>query len=265
MKKNYPLFFMITAVTLLASGCSKGDEVSASAGSISTSGEVNSASISGVTSGSVDSLAFWLETSSYNEMIIGHTKVHSGSFSIKLDTIATKYLFKVKNAEIYGTDEDTTSVKIEYSNSSAYISDGEGIFIDAYNYGKYTGSVARTNCTLDQYKSNTAEKGLAMAIYIYCNTKLTITGSSSYTDNEYNTSFKYNYNVSFQKGWNEMIVQIASANSTSTTVSISANNEPSGMKWLFIPNDEEYSKQMNIVSKAKSNLLKKITSKISLR
>ena len=100
MKKFVRLFFVMTAISLLVVGCSKDkdNEPESSTGSIKASGELT-ATIDGVTNSTVDSLDFWFETNStynYNDKIIGSTKVTNGAFSIKLDTIATKYLYKME-------------------------------------------------------------------------------------------------------------------------------------------------------------------------
>lgn len=265
MRKIIRLFFVMAAISLLVTGCSKDkdSEPGSSTGSIKASGEL-SATIDGVTDNTVDSVDFWFETNStynYNDLIIGKTKVTNGVFSIKLDTIATKYLYKIKDAGLVGID-DTTSLKISYAGTTAYISDGEGAWIEAYKSKTQVGSLVRTNCTLSQYEADQADqtfKGLAVASYIYCNTSVTIIGTLKHTDTD--NSYTYNYNVSLNKGWNEVVVQITAVNKPNLTISITANAEPSGMKWLFVPDDEENSKAMRVAKITKSKIWEKLLSK----
>jgi|GEM_PF-1858373 len=268
MKKLFNLVVVIAAASIFLTGCSKDDDSStATSGTFTSSGDVN-ATIDGLSSSGVDSLYFSLVTDINNDIftVIGKTKVQNGAFSIKLDSIPNRYLFAIKESGLFDSDDLKLS-KLTVSDPTAYTTEGEGLFIDAYKSGKYIGSLVKTNCTLAQYNTSDLKllsKGLAVGYYVYCNKSVNIKGASSETDTDDDgvaITYNYNYNVSFNKGWNQLVMQITDISGSSATISMSANTEPSGMKWLFVPSDNEDMKSIEVNSALKQSVWKSFITK----
>jgi len=257
MKSFLNLAILIAAISILITGCSKDDDVATVAsGAFTASGDVNDI-IDGANSGNVDSLYFMIESAiDYDDLVVGKAKVQNGAFSVKLDSIQRKHLFKVKLSELMG-DDGLVSSNMSISDTTAYMTEEDGLIIEAYKSNKSVGSIYRTNYTLSQVNDEQLLKGFAYGNYIYCNKGFTIKGTSKYTERTGNTTWETHYNtydMVLRKGWNEIVYQITDISGSDISVSIVANTEPSGMRWLFLASDDESMKSVDVNSGLRQNL-----------
>jgi hypothetical protein len=90
-------------------------------------------------------------------------------------------------------------------------------------------TLAQYEDMLDYYDTPKAKAGYAAGFFIYSNKAVQIKG----TEEDGDTLSSYSYNINLNKGWNELVFTCTSATDQKISISVTANNEPSGMKWIY--------------------------------
>lgn len=229
--------YKLLIVTLLALsafvGCKKDDD---EAGSVISAEGTLTGELSNVSNWAVDSIACLIEISrSPYEMPVGHVLIEEdGDFSLCLDGVDDQYLSDVSSDDLYFWDDYTL-----ISDPTAKIS--SNLWFEAYKNDDYVGEIYRTNVNVDDIDTEIPPKGAVIAWFVYSNKPVEIkaTSSDDYEDDGVSFSEEIVFNLQLQQGWNELILKVTDVNQSGYTVMVTANNEPKGMKWLFVPEYDE--------------------------
>lgn len=195
---------------------------------------------------------------------IGEAKLNNNVLSFSLvDVIPDNYLYEVSDDfGSYNDSEETQTCTI--SDNTAKIGDFDDLRIEAYSNRDNVGYFIRSNNEkdlLDDVDGSSA--GDATGFFIYCNKAVIIKGT--YTDKEDGNEYSDNYNLEFHKGWNEVVIKVTNASSSKYTTGWTSNDEPSGMKWFYVPygisstgmKSASITKTKGIASKINSRLFSK--------
>ncbi len=226
--KSLKNFIMVcAALSIITVSCSKDDNNDSSKGSITSEGNLSGSISHGDTLGStVDTVVCTLDNGS--SVVVGKSALKEGKFDIKLNVPATGLLNPIKT-EIFPTSHPVIE---NISDSTVLISESDGVFFDTYKNNTYTGNLWRANMDINELSDYSA--GEAVAFYIYSNGAVVLKANDTDED-----GIIYQYDLSLNKGWNEIIWKCTKANSSEVRISVTSNNEPGGMKWIFIPKDYE--------------------------
>jgi len=217
--------FRIIVVVLVATfyGCQKSDV---------SPGVSSSVTIDGVFSGTIvddsnriDSIKAYANiVDSYNvvvgENILGKSTVlSSGKFSLVL---TNPVLRKLGNGPSGVVVSDTTAI---VGNVSEF---------EAFKSGTYIGYISKTNISI----GDSTKLGESDSQFMYSDRTFTIKGTeisdTIYSGISYNS--KYNYNITFKKGWNEIVFRVDSYSHTSTgytEVDTFSNAVTADLQWRF--------------------------------
>lgn len=228
MKKNC-MIFAVAMLSLVLVNCSKKDEVSSSSvNPITTSGALTISVDNGAAlSSQIDSVICSIG-STYGH-IVGRTLFKSSGLTLNLISLPDNSLSKV-TAQFNGYTISDPTALTSYSAS---------MWITAVK-GSEVGHFFRTNVTLAQYYEDTAKAGYAEGDFIYSNKAVTITK----TDSQIEDGIK-SCNLNLKKGWNEVVYIVTSETDKKNSISVTTNNEPNGMKWLYVSDANSQSLQKN--------------------
>ena len=225
MKTTFKVMLMVLVAAFYS--CQKSEKDETPASSVSTDG-VLSGTIVNYASATLDSVKVY-DNSSY----IGRSSVTTdGKFSMSL---SIPKLYKT------GTIEGVT-----ISDTTALV--GNAIFY-CYKAGIGTGELGKLNFNS---KIDSIKSGMASCLFIYANKPFTMKGTrtDSFSSGVYSENATYIYDITFKKGWNEIVIKIDAYSSTSSTSftekMIYSNTITSDLQWRYFPNSSS-----NVRSNAK--------------
>ncbi len=135
---------------------------------------------------------------------------------------------------------DEVDSELNISDKTAKCSPDWDLFhISAYAYGQNIGKLQRIKVASKE-SITLPVVGDASASFVFLDKPVTIKGESN---GQYNSGMTFinKYNLNLKKGWNEVISVIKEFKPEKIVYEITANIEPTGMKWaLFDMNDEVY-------------------------
>ncbi len=173
----------------------------------------------------IDYVKASVEGSEYYE--VGSGPFKDGCFTLQMGEVPDKYLSIISLAL-----EDLDNLQI--SDRSVKISSTDGAFIEGFQGSKKIGQFIRVKGTFtdfDQMDEFWAGGG-TLCLFIYCNKAVKISGEIIGDDEYDKTTYLHDYQL--RQGWNELVAQGVQINNK-LRVTITANNEPEGMKWVFVP------------------------------
>lgn len=208
--------FRIIVIVLLAAfyGCQ--NDLSLGVNSSITSDGILSGTIMN-DSNRIDSIKVYSDI----ENLIGKGAVSSdGKFSVVLNTPATAPVLS----------------KIGYVHSGVIISDitamiGSIYEVQVFKSMMYKGKIYKSNYNAyDSIKS-----GQSIIQFLYSDRNFTIKGTETNTD-----SNNSNWNLTFKKGWNEIVMKIDLYSTTSTIVETFSSTITSDLQWNYFPSYNYY-------------------------
>jgi len=213
MKILFNLIFVAICVTF--SSCQKDENLSANNSSITSDGLLKGKIVNYIPN-SIDSL------NAIIYYIAGTGKVSTtGNFSISL-IVPMLEMINVKKG-------------LTVSDTNAMVGLGSVVFCSYLN-NSYTGVLKKCNYTDD----SAGITGMAYSYFVYSDRTFTIKGTYVNTylyKNTINTTQSYDFNVTLNKGWNELVRKLISCTSTvnSTTELISVtNNITPDLQWHYL-------------------------------
>ncbi len=196
--------------------------------SMSSSGEVTTEFDSTLLS-QIDSIELTIEdTSNGGGKIVSSAKVNETDLTFTLDNVEDKDLNSIYETLL----EDDFSGTV--SDEDALVSNGDGVFVEGFKNKVSKGYLWLSN-TADIF-ADVPRIGDATCILIYCNKSVTIKGEESDSDDEF--SITWNFDITLNKGWNQLIYTASSSSETKVVWNITANTTlTSGMKWILRTDD----------------------------
>lgn len=198
----------------------------------------------------VDYVAFDLEDWSDNIFNVGKSEYKNGGFSITLLTdVPDRYLVDIREGDLF-SDAEISSI----SNDTARIIDY--LWIDGYKGNEVVGEFFRTNMTLSEMNNESYKVGQALANFTYVTRDVKIKAKKTYSED--GMSVTQIYDLTLKKGWNEIVMKITEANDNKLKFQITSNIEPSGMKWIFRPDNYDYESSAKSLKMVKKSIWHKL-------
>jgi len=212
--------FRITVMLLVAAfySCQK-NEITIGNSSITSDGVLSGTIVND--SNRIDSIKV------YGENLLGNGTVSAyGKFSTIL---TTPVLRKIGSAPSGVVISDTTAMVFSVDQFKVF----KGIM--------YQGNIYKSNYNVD----DSINAGESTSEFTYSNRLFTIKGQQvqTYTYNGLTYNLKANYNVTFKKGWNEVVLKIdfySKTTTTTTLVETLSNFITSDLQWRYYPHNASY-------------------------
>jgi len=207
--------FRIIILVLVAAfyGCQKSDVSPDVSSSISSDGVLSGTIIND--SNRVDSIK---DLDFFNNRVVTSGKsavTSSGIFSIVLTNLILNKIETYPN----GVHVSDTMAMIGYLD-----------IIGAFKSGMYIGYIYKANFNLnDNQKAGESESQ-----FVYSDRIFSIKGTDMHAG-IYNS--KVNYNITFKKGWNEIVWRLVSFSTTLTDVETYSNTVTSDLQWRYYPSN----------------------------
>ena len=127
---------------------------------------------------------------------------------------------------------------LSVSDTTALIGD---LDLRVFKSGRNTGYLQRCNFMSDSVEY----AGMVNSMFMYSDRPFTVKGTqrSEYSDYGKEYISTYEYNLTFKKGWNELVSRIDSYTQSSDTIvlkMLGTNNIPSDIKWVFFDESSYY-------------------------
>jgi len=218
--------FRIIAMVLVAAfySCQKNDVSPEVSSSISSDGAFSGTIVND--SNRIDSIKAYSYFGSinYNDstILLGKSAMlSSGKFSLVLTNPVLRKIGTGPNGVVVS---DTTAI---IGNMDEF---------EAYKGGIYTGNINKYNFSI----GDSTKAGMSKSQFMYSDRTFTIKGTEIHADtyNGITSNLKFNYGITFKKGWNEIVLRVDSYSKTSTTkttVETYSNTVTPDMQWRYIP------------------------------